>query len=113
MMKVLLFSVFFMAIFHGNSAHNYEEPISDMLIQCNSYQSQIFSENRTVHQCERDNFSEDYSYVIEPMQTRYSKQKFLCFLFLKNEFSKLKFKLWLSHKNFDVDAVSTKAVLSF
>ena len=113
MMKAFLFIVFFWAVFRENSAHSYEESISEMLIQCNSYQYEIFSENRTVHQCERDNFSEDYSYVIEPMQTRYSKQKFLCFLFLKNDFSKIKFKLWFSHKNYDVDAVSIKTTKIF
>lgn len=86
-------------------ALNYQESMSEMLIQCNSYQSEIFSENRTTHQCERENFNEQFSYVIQPMQTRYSRQKFLCFLFLKDESYKLKFRLWLSHKNYDVDAV--------
>lgn len=84
----------------------YEESISDMLIQCNGYQSQVFDDNRTAHQCEKDNFSEDFSYVITTMETHYSKQKFLCFVFLKDDRFKLKFKLWFSHKNFVVDAVS-------
>lgn len=92
--------------FDKSASLGYQETTNEMLIECNAYQSQIFADNRTKHQCEKDNFSEDFSYVIEPMETRYSKQKFLCFLFLKNEFYKLKFKLWFSHKNFVVDAVS-------
>lgn len=83
----------------------YEESISDMLIQCNAYQSEVFSNDRIAHQCESDNFSEDYSYVIKTMEAHYSKQKFLCFVFLKDDYFKLKFKLWFSHKNFVVDAV--------
>lgn len=103
-MKSFFFLTVLFCVF--NFSVSYEESISEMLIQCNSYQSEIFAENRTVHQCEKDNFNEIFSYVIEPMQTRYSKQRFLCFIFLKDESHKVKFRLWLSHKNFDVDAVS-------
>lgn len=84
----------------------YQESLSDMLIQCNKYQSEFFSDNRTTHQCERENFSENFSYVISQMETHYSKKSFWCFLFLKEDYFKLKFKLWFSHKHYDVDAVS-------
>lgn len=105
MKKFLSFLIFFLIGFSSSFALVYEETMSDMLIQCNAYQSEIF-ENRTAHQCEKDNFNEDYSYVITPMETRYSKQKFLCFLFLKDDFFKLKFKFWFSHRNYAVEAVS-------
>jgi hypothetical protein len=88
------------------SSGAFEETMSDMLIQCNKHQSQMFDNNRTFHECENDNFSEDFSYVIEPMLTRYAKKRFWCFLFLKDDFFKLKFKLWFSHKNYHIDAVS-------
>lgn len=84
----------------------YDESISEMLIQCNRHQMQMFDDNRTAHECEKENFSEDFSYVISQMETSYTKKKFWCFLFLKDDFFKLKFKLVLSHKNFYVDAVS-------
>lgn len=100
-----LFALLFVC--HLTSAQTFEESISDMLIQCNQYQSQIFSKNRTENQCERDNFSEKLSYVITELETEYSKQTFWCFLFLKNDAEKVKFKLWFSHKNYLVDAVSS------
>lgn len=106
MPKLLVILVLFSLIFDESLSISYQESIGEMLIQCNSYQSQIFDDNRTSHQCEKENFSEDFSYVIETMETRYSKQKFLCFLFLKDDYFKLKFKLWFSHENFAVDAVS-------
>lgn len=106
MKKFLSFTIFLLIGSPSSFALAYEETMSDMLIQCNAYQSEIFADNRTVHQCEKDNYNEDYSYVITPMETRYSKQKFLCFLFLKDDFFKLKFKFWFSHRNYAVDAVS-------
>lgn len=77
-----------------------------MLVQCNAYQSEVFSDNRTKHQCEKDNFSENFSYVISGLETHYSKQNFWCFVFFKDDFFKLKFKLWFSHANYTVNAVS-------
>jgi hypothetical protein len=106
MSKLIFIFLFLTFLLDQCFSHLYQESISEMLIQCNTYQSEIFADNRVNHQCEKDNFSEDFSYVIEPMETRYSKQKFLCFLFLKDELFKLKFKLWFSHRNFAVDAVS-------
>lgn len=101
-------NLIFVLIFLPQSLCNvYEESIGDMLIQCNSHQSEVFADNRTAHLCEKDNFSEDYSYIISLMETRYSKKKFLCFVFLKDEIFKLKFKFWFSHSKFTVDAVST------
>lgn len=86
--------------------HVFSESTLDMLTQCNRYQTEMFADNRTTHSCETENYSESFSYVIEKLQTRYSKQHFWCFLFLKDEYFKLKFKLWFSHKDFIVDAVS-------
>lgn len=101
---LLLFATFFVG--HLTSSEAYEEFISDMLVQCNQYQSEMFSKNRTGNQCERENFSEKLSYTITELETEYSKQTFWCFLFLKNDPEKIKFKLWFSHKNYLVDAVS-------
>lgn len=106
MEKVCLF--IFVACFRLTCASSfvYEESISDMLVQCNSYQSQMFDDDRTTHHCEKENFGANFSYVITEMETRYSKKSFWCFLFLKDDFYKLKFKLWLSHRDYFVDAVS-------
>lgn len=106
MSKLLAIFILFCLAFDESLSIDYQESTDDMLIQCNSYLSQIFDDNRTSHQCEKDNFSEDFSYVIETLETHYSKQRFLCFLFLKDDYFKLKFKLWFSHENFAVDAVS-------
>lgn len=84
----------------------FEESQDDMLIQCNMHQTEIFAANRTVHECENNNYNEHYSFIITDMVTHYSKQKFLCFLFIKSETFKLKFKFWFSHKNYKVNAVS-------
>lgn len=106
-MRCFLLSLFVaLLVCHLTSSQTFEESISDMLVQCNQYQSEIFSKNRTKHQCERENFSEKLSYVITELETEYSKQAFWCFLFLKNDPEKIKFKLWFSHKNYLVDAVS-------
>lgn len=95
-----------MVFFSQSFASVYEETISEMLIQCNSYQNQVMYKNRTVHDCEREDPDGDYSYYITPMTTRYSKRKFLCVLFFKDEYSKIDFKLLFSHGQYKVDAVS-------
>ena len=89
---------------------SYEESTEDMLIHCNNYQIEMFNDNRTEHQCEKENFSEDLTYVITELETDYSRQSFWCFVFLKSDSVKLKFKLWFSHKNFMVDAVSFQSL---
>lgn len=101
---LILFATVFVG--HLTSSQVFEESISDMLVTCNQYQSEVFSKNRTGNQCEKENFSEKLSYVITELETEYSKQAFWCFLFLKNDPEKTKFKLWFSHKNYRVDAVS-------
>lgn len=110
-MKSPAFPILFLLLFVSPALMlAYEESISDMLMKCNEYQSEVFSDNRTAHQCEKDNFSEQFSYVIQEMETHYSKKKFLCFVFFKENLFKLKFKIWFSHKNFAVDAVSRNKV---
>lgn len=96
-------------VFYSQSyAAVYEEPISDMLIQCNSYQKQALLKNRTVHDCEKEDPDGDFSYYITPMVTPYSKRQFLCVLFYKDEHSKLDFKFLFSHGHYKIDAVSLR-----
>lgn len=92
-------------IFAGTSALLYEESISDLLVQCNSYQKQTSFKNRTAHSCEKEDPDGDFSYFITPMKTDYSKRDFLCVLFFKNSYSRLNFRLLFTHSNFTVDAV--------
>lgn len=102
-MKIFLL---LMAVFCSKTiASVYEEPIGDMLVQCNAYQDQAVMKNRTVHDCEKEDPDGDFSYFITPMVTRYSQQQFLCVLFFKDEHSKLDFKLLFSHGKYKVDAV--------
>lgn len=91
--------------FEGATALLYEESISDLLVQCNSYQKQINFKNRTAHSCEKEDPDGDFRYFITPMKTDYSKRDFLCVLFFKNSYSKLNFKFLFTHPNFTVDAV--------
>jgi hypothetical protein len=105
-MKFLL--LFALVFLFKPSAFAYEESISEMLVQCNSYQDQALLKNRTVHDCEKEDPDGDFSYYITPMVTRYSKRQFLCVLFFKDEYSKLDFKLLFSHGQFQIDAVSNK-----
>lgn len=91
----------------------YQETVSDMLSQCITNQSFIFSDNRTKHHCEKENFNEDFSYSINELQTHYSKENFWCFLFYKRNFIKLKYHLWFSHRNYDINAVSRYVVYNF
>lgn len=106
-MKVfLLFSFLNFSAFAFVEAFVYEESISEILVQCNKYQHTLHFKNRTVHDCEKEDPDDDYSYFITPMETRYSKQQFLCVLFFKDEFTTLDFKLLFSHKNYKIDAVS-------
>lgn len=89
-----------------SSAHEYEESISEMLIQCNSFQDQTMLKNRTVHHCEKQDPDGDFSYYITPMLTRYSEREFLCVLFFKDEFARLDFKILFTHGKYKIDAVS-------
>lgn len=82
---------------------DYEDSISDMLAQCFEYQKKIFEDTRPIHECEKENFSENFSYIIQPMISRYSKQKFHCFHILKDSSVQVKFKIWFSHKNLKID----------
>lgn len=91
---------------HKSCLLAYEESISDMLIQCNSYQKQVMFKNRTAHSCEKPDPDGDYSYYITPMETHYSKRQFLCVLFFKDELSKLDFKLLFSHGQYTIDGVT-------
>lgn len=105
-MKVFQLLIFIFAIILQKSCSlAYEESISDMLIQCNSYQKQVGFKNRTVHSCEKPDPDGDYSYYITPMETHYSKRQFLCVLFFRDESSKLDFKLLFSHGRYTIDAV--------
>lgn len=89
----------------GASALLYEESISDLLVQCNSYQKQTVLKNRTAHSCEKEDPDGDFRYFITPMKADYSKREFLCVPFYKNSYSRLIFKLLFTHPNFTVDAV--------
>lgn len=103
MKTFLFFAMFFVS---QSFAHVYEESISEMLIQCNSYQEQAMLKNRTVHDCEKIDPDGDFSYYITPMLTRYSERKFLCVLFFKDEYTRLDFKFLFTHGKYKVDAVS-------
>lgn len=82
----------------------YDESLTDMLTQCLHYQEKVFDASRQQHECERENFQGNFSYIIQSMTTRYSKQKFHCFHFLKSApTTQLKFKIWFSHKNIKLD----------
>lgn len=82
---------------------NYEESLADMLTQCFEYQEKIFDGSRQPHECEKENFNGNFSYTIQSMTSRNSKQKFHCFHFLKSPSTHLKFKIWFSHKNIKID----------
>lgn len=86
---------------------DYDESIGEMLSQCNLYQHEVSKVSRVKHLCEKPDFDDDFSYFIEPMECEFSKRKFLCFLFFKDEYFKLRFKLWFSHSNYSVNAVSS------
>lgn len=101
-MKVLLLLVFQISL---SVADVYEEPISDLLIECNAYQSQLSFKNRTIHACEKKDPDEDFSYHITPMKAQYSQRDFLCVLFFKNDYTNLDLKLLFSHAQFNIDAV--------
>lgn len=108
-MKILaVISVLFIGVFVNSNANFYEESIGEMLSQCTLHQHNVQQANRTKHLCEKPDFDDDFSYFITPMETKYSRRKFLCFLFFKDEYFKLKFKLWFSHANYSVNAVSNK-----
>lgn len=85
--------------------HVYEESISDLLVDCNAYQSQLKFNNRTVHSCEKKDPEGDFSYHITPLTAKYSERIFLCVLFFKNDYTNLDFKLLFSHAQFNIDAV--------
>lgn len=97
--------LWFFLVFEGTSALLYEESISDLLVQCNSYQRQTSFKNRTAHSCEKEDPDGDFRYFITPMKADYSKRDFLCVLFFKNGYSRLNFRLLFTHQNFTVDAV--------
>lgn len=101
-------SVLLIGFFAKSDAAFYEESIGEMLSQCTLFQREVQQVNRTKHLCEKPDFEDDFSYFITPMETKYSRRKFLCFLFFKDEYFKLKFKLWFSHANYSVNAVSNK-----
>lgn len=109
-MKYFLLLVVFICLtaITQTSAYEYEESISDMLIQCNSYQNEVLFKNRTAHVCEKEDPDGDFSYYITPMKNRYSKREFLCVLFFKDEFSKLDFNLLFSHSQYKIDAVRVR-----
>jgi hypothetical protein len=88
------------------SASFYQESSQDMLSQCNIYQHKVKETTRIKHLCEKPDFEDDFSYFITPMETKYSGRKFLCLSFFKDDQLKLKFKLWFSHSNYTVNAVS-------
>lgn len=85
---------------------DYDESIGEMLSQCNLYQHEVSKISRVKHLCEKSDLDDDFSYFIEPMESEFGKRKFLCFLFFKDEHFKLRFKLWFSHSNYSVNAVS-------
>lgn len=105
------FLLFFVILLIASSADvlSYEEILSEMLIQCNAYQTVLKNQanikNRTAHDCEKEDPDGDFSYVIETMQTRYSKRKFLCAIFFKDDHTKLNLRLLFSHSQFQIDAV--------
>lgn len=106
-MKNVLLCVFLLTLGLKNTISVlYEETLNDKLVQCNMYRSNAFSANRTKHQCEKDNYGGNFSYVITELKSHYSNQTFWCFIFIKEDYFKLKFKLWLSHRDYHVNAVS-------
>lgn len=113
-MKFLsLLSVLFIGLLCKSKAAVYEESIGEMLSQCNLYQHHVLDSNRTKHLCEKPDADDDFSYYVTEMETRYAKSKFLCILFFKGEGFKLKFKLWFSHANYTVNAVSLNIEIDF
>lgn len=106
LIKMISFRFIVLLLFHLVSitiSQNYEDSMSDMLTQCLQYQEKIFDDTRPIHECEKENFRENSSYIIQPMTSRYSKQKFHCFHFLKESSVQVKFKIWFSHKNLKID----------
>lgn len=102
-MKILAIAAIFLSEF---TSAFYQESSQEMLSQCSIHQHKVNQEDRVKHLCEKPNFDDEFSYFITPMETKSSKRKFLCFLFFKSDQQKLKFKLWFSHKNYTVNAVS-------
>lgn len=98
----LLFAVFPLTV----HSLDFEESIGDMLSQCNLYQHEASRANRAKHLCEKPDLDDDFTYLITPMETELGRRKFWCFLFMKDEYFKLRFKLWFSHSNYTVNAVS-------
>lgn len=106
-----MFFIFFLIILivSKSSIAVYEESMSEMMTQCLQQEKEMFRNNRDIpHECEKDNFNSNFSYIVQTMTTRYSKQKFHCFLFLKTDSTAMRFKIWFSHKNYKLDGVSKK-----
>lgn len=104
LLQLFLVFAFFTLEIPSASSLKYEESLSDMLTQCLQFQEKIFEPSRQKHECEKDNFSGNFTYIIQSMTTRFSRQKFHCFHFLKNSATtQLKFKIWFSHKQIKID----------
>lgn len=102
----VLVLIIFLEFYDDCSAQFYEETLNEMLLQCNIHQNEVRQEDRVRHICEKPDFDDDFSYFISPLETQFSKRKFLCLSFFKDDQLKLKFKLWFSHSNYTVNAVS-------
>lgn len=85
--------------------HEYEESIDDLLVQCNAYQSQLESKNRTNHACEKKDPDREFSYHIMSMKAEFTKRDYLCALFFKTDYISLDFEFLFSHAQFNIDAV--------
>lgn len=101
-----LFLLFFMTLQVSLSLEVvYEESMNELMTMCNDYQSQVNFINRSAHACEKIDPDGDFSYYITSMTTQYSEREFL---FFKNDYTNVNFRLLFSPAQFEIVAVNDR-----